>query len=149
TTNASVCPGVGPGTNSNPPSSWDGSCTTVNAVAGSAIRSVTVGATSVSEQCSPISAPMTQDLPVTPALARTCSGRAQGSCPNPSDVCMPKLPPPTQDGGASVGGGPWPVVGWGYCVAFPSADPQYTMPCPSVFYTHPYAFGRSVTGIEE
>ena len=83
------------GVSFDPPSAWDGGCTTNDAIAntdcdgGTCVQSVTVGSMFLTESCAPI-------LPVTPKdvkwgiLAYTCEGVANGTCPYAGDICVPK-----------------------------------------------------------
>jgi hypothetical protein len=135
-----TCANAGTGTVTpfDAPGSWDGSCTTNDAVAGG-VQSVTVGPLVLSESdC----VPGTPVLPrrkmpePPPTTALVCWGNTTGVCPSSGDVCVPTVPPP-------------PANGWTYCVTLdevPAATcpPVPTTACPDG-YPNRYIFGDSYT----
>ncbi len=79
----------------NPPSAWDGGCTANDAIA--AIKcdggtcSVIVGPTIPIDECAPKQVVIPKNVPWGFA-AYTCTGRTEGSCADPGEVCTPSPP---------------------------------------------------------
>ena len=79
----------------NPPSDWDGGCTTNDAITdtecdgGTCPQSVTVGTMILTESCPPLPSDVPQDVKWA-TFAYTCEGEANGTCPSAGDICVPK-----------------------------------------------------------
>ncbi len=93
-----ACPSDGDaGVPFNPPSAWDGGCTTNEAISymncdgGTCIQSVTAGSLTLTESCAPVPPPVPQDVTWVDS-AYTCEGDANGTCPDAGNVCVPKAP---------------------------------------------------------
>jgi hypothetical protein len=85
TATADQCPGTGPGMPFDPPSGWDGSCTTQDAL-GDGIQSVRVAALAIEEGCVPVAvSPVPKHLPKSPTVAST-------KRPRPPRSIHPRLP---------------------------------------------------------
>lgn len=107
TANAGPCgaPGGVVQTPFDPPSGWDGACTSHGAVVGGAlcsgvpcVQSLTIAPLVVEESgCAPSSVVTTGNIGPPPAVfhthARVCRGFASGSCAHSGDVCSPPVPP--------------------------------------------------------
>lgn len=93
-----ACPSDGDaGVQFNPPSAWDGGCTTNDAIAdvdcdgGTCVQSVTAGSMILTESCAPLPPDVAQDVKWA-AFGYTCEGEANGTCPSAGDICVPKAP---------------------------------------------------------
>jgi hypothetical protein len=104
TAHAASCANTGPGTPStpfDPPSGWDGGCTTNDAVDGGqlcdgglCVQSLAIAPLSVNEPgCTPMQAPVTKDPPSWGQFARMCRGAPFGGCGNDGLVCSPLSTP--------------------------------------------------------
>ncbi len=106
TAQGASCAETGPTTPTkpfDPPSGWDGGCTTDDAIDGGqpcdsgvdgglCVQSVTVASLTISELgCTPMQGPVTQDPPTWGLFARACEGSAAVGCTN-GNVCSPPMP---------------------------------------------------------
>ncbi len=84
----------------DPPSAWDGGCTTKDAIANvecdGGACSATVGPMIPVDECVPKQVVIPKDV-TWGFAAYTCTGRTEGSCADPGEVCTPR-PPATPDG---------------------------------------------------
>jgi hypothetical protein len=134
TANTAMCGAPSSGTAFDPPSPWDGSCTTQDAVAGG-VQSVTVAPLVVTEDgCVAVPPVVPQNLPKSAAFVQSCTGAASGVCPNSGDLCQPALPSKKQDPGAT----------WTYCVQRQGAGDEYTSKCPTQ-YPEMFVFAAGYT----
>jgi hypothetical protein len=104
--NSATCPDDGPGatlTPFDPPSAWDGGCTTNEAVdggelcdGGPCVQSLTIAPLTVNDTgCTPTQIPITTDPPSWGMFARVCQAvNAHGSCSASEDYCSVALPGP-------------------------------------------------------
>jgi hypothetical protein len=101
--NSTACPGTDPSavhTAFDPPSGWDGGCTTNDSVdggelcdGGPCVQSLTIAPLTVEEAgCAPTQPPIAKDPPSWGTFARGCRGDALGECTN-HGLCL--APPPT------------------------------------------------------
>jgi hypothetical protein len=115
----------------DPPSAWDGGCTTneatsdVNCDGGTCIQSVTAGSLTLTESCAPISPPVPQDVTWT-VFAYTCEGQASGTCSDAGVVCVPKAP-----------------EGFTLCISREGDDDFYK--CPSDYPSGPAVYYEDAT----
>lgn len=81
----------------NPPTDWDGGCTTHEALAdstcdgGVCTQSVIVGTMGLEEHCEPIPSTVPKDVTWAQS-AYTCEGEAHGTCDDAGDACVPSPP---------------------------------------------------------
>jgi hypothetical protein len=117
TANAESCPGTGATTPFDPPSSWDGTCTTPEAIAGG-VQSVSVGPLVVVDAgCLPQLVTATkQPHPQSWAYMLACNGLHGAGC-SEGEICEP-----TQQS-------QMPAFAWTYCLTLKDT----TQPCPDTF----------------
>lgn len=102
TASTGACPGNGPQDwlrPWNPPTGWDGGCTALDPVPGTAacgkssmtcVRSVTIGPVAVDDSCAPIGPAAPILPPVTwSTIALACTSGMSGPCADPGTVCAP------------------------------------------------------------
>jgi hypothetical protein len=79
----------------DPPSAWDGGCTTNDAIASvdcdGGPCSATVATTAPTDECAPNQV-MIPTIVTWAFVAVSCAGIAQGDCASPGEVCTPKPP---------------------------------------------------------
>ena len=95
TAGAASCGDADGGAPFDPPEGWDGGCVGSGSLAaacdgGPCVQSATAGPLVVEESgCVPGPPVVTKDV-IWDALAYTCEGNVQGTCPSPGDICAPK-----------------------------------------------------------
>ena len=87
----------------DPPSAWDGGCTTNDAIANvecdGGACSATVGPTIPIDECVPKEVVIPKDVTWGSAMY-TCTGRTEGSCSDSAEICTPR--PPTTPAGFAL-----------------------------------------------